>query len=138
MKAKAATRRWAKEVGLDITGKPTWAIQVVLMTTGKVPPNILPRHPTCFVLSVSDGWWSITLDHKSLTFGWQDSTEEGPRYSYTNWKQLEPPKSLADVFQWLAKQEALIGKKFCRDRPSIQSNVKGGAKATREWLIALP
>lgn len=135
-----AIKRWLKDVGLSVTGKPSWHIQVVLLTTGKLPPKVWPARarPTMFGFGVSDSWWWVSLEHEGKKFGWQDSTEEGPHHNYTTWTGLEPPTGFAEMFDWLAGIEAQIGKTFRRDRPSIQSNVKGGAAAIKTWLLALP
>ena len=45
------------------------------------------------------------------------------------------PKPLEKILRWLEPVESRLGFAFRRDRPLIQSNVKGGAKATLAWLV---
>lgn len=47
---------------------------------------------------------------------------------------LTPPKEkLATIGRWLTTVERELGTNFRRDRPTIHSNVKGGARAIARW-----
>jgi hypothetical protein len=146
------TKRWADEVGLDVSRKPdSWEISVRIETTGKLPP-ILGTGATSFWLKVTPGGWWMVLEYsvprlrrmKTCSYiSWSPRDErwhEQVKQPFRLFKRerLEPPTRLATLRAWLTYAETQAGIRFRRDRPLIQSNIKGGAKAMAAWIRETP
>jgi hypothetical protein len=153
---KGERDRWARSVGLDVSAKKgQWQISVALETTGALPKHALaPSEPSFVLKLVPNGWWvvvSVPLDVGKTVKKWfyVSWSPEGER-----WKAvvesvgvaasqvpqetdhgIAPPAKLATICEWLTAVEQKLGIVFRRDRPLIESNVKGGAKAMAAWIV---
>jgi len=129
--------RWARRVGLDTSSKgDQWGIAVTLETTGELPGRYRSKKEPYFVLKiVPNGWWIelfVSRSNETSYVSWNAKNERWHPSRAS--KKLEPPKSLATLRKWLTAAEEELGVKFRRDRPLIESNVKGGSKAIEMWI----
>jgi hypothetical protein len=153
---QAERNRWARDVGLDVSAKKgQWALSVALETTGELPKVALAPNEPSFVLElVPNGWWvvvSVPLDvgktvKKWFYVSWKPAGERwkavvetvGVAASHVPQEaggvEIEPPTKLATIREWLTVVEQKLEIAFRRDRPLIESNVKGGAKAMAAWI----
>ncbi len=149
--------RWARDVGLDTSAKKgQWEISVTLETTGELPERVQdPRRASFWLKIVPNGWWvvvSLPLDggkrvRKAHYVSWNPEGERWhelietlsgvaalPKARVRPRERLEPPSKLRTIRTWLSAVEEKLGITFRRDRPLIESNVKGGAKAMAAWI----
>ncbi len=134
------TRDWANEVGLDVRGKPDWIVGFALETHGNLPARQNSGYTTRSELFVSRSVWSVDVWKRGRNFSYvirpgfkKDRAYESGHKTL----KLRPPKNLATIGRWLEMIEKTLDAKFRRDRPTIHSNVKGGAKAIFSWLQEL-
>jgi hypothetical protein len=129
------TREWADAIGLDVRGKRDWIVGFAIETSGNLPKRTASGYTTRFDLFVTAGIWSVEVARRGQTFHyvWRP---RGRAYVYPPdlcALSLTPPKELATVGRWLTRVERKLETAFRRDRPTIHSNVKGGAKAIARW-----
>jgi hypothetical protein len=131
-------REWADAIGLDVGGKPGWLVGFAIETTGELPKWTWSGYTTRFELSVSRTMWSVRVSRRAgmiITHVWRP---RGRAYTYDG-ALVKPPKKLATIGQWLAKVERELRIRFRRDRPTIHSNVKGGAQTIARWcMLGMP
>jgi hypothetical protein len=134
------TEKWAESLGLDVSGKERWRIQLRLETTGVLPAVGKARAVTFFELDVTHEMWSVivfcrekkpALKKASALFAWWADTGWNTRVGKL---PLDAPKSLASVPKWLAAAEKKLGIAFHHDRPAVKSTVKGAAAALAKWI----
>lgn len=144
--------RWAGEQGLATGAKKRWEISVKLETTGELPDVqwTSGKRPWLWLKIIEEGFWVElgqplpnrrgTLHSRYVSWlpkkdRWHQWTD-GPEKRVKQSQKLEPPKTLASFRKWLTYAEGRLGLSFRRDRPGIQSNIKGGAKAMAAWIGA--
>jgi hypothetical protein len=127
--------KWARAVGLDVRSKPEWSLQIAIETHGKTPPRIAGGLATRFWIMVSSSCWWVDVWHRGKNFSYSWSPYRKMIHHRT--LSFTPPRDLASVGRFLARVERRLGVHFRRDRPVIQSNVKGGAKAVFAWIQGL-
>jgi hypothetical protein len=147
--------RWARDVGLDVSAKPDkWEMTVALETSGELPERFHSgRTVRVWVKIYFGGWWmelsqpvgrwekiSSYVSGKPRKDRWHEYFVRGervpplPRPTLRKRDRLEPPTRLASVRKWLTRVEEQCGFVFRRDRPLIESNIKGGAKVMAAWI----
>ena len=135
------TERWAESLGLDLSGKERWRIQLRLETTGVLPAIGRARAVTFFEMDVTHEMWSVRVfcrekkprplkDYAMFTW-WADTGRVHPQSGRL---RVDPPRSLETIPKWLAKVERRHMLAFRRDRPAVKSTVKGAAAALAEWI----
>jgi hypothetical protein len=129
------TREWADAIGLDVRGKPDWIVGFAIETSGNLPQRQASGYTTRFDLLVSRNVWSVTVARRGQTFTyvWRPRGRAYLDPPHLCTLALTPPKKLATIGRWLTTVEHKLGTKFRRDRPTIHSNVKGGARALARW-----
>ena len=125
--ASVETRRWAKEVGLDVSKRPErWGVDVELTATAA------NRQRSRLMLRVWASCWDVQVDHgpKHLYYR-RFLTERAERDGKL---AIPPPRGLADVRAWMKRVEKKLGVTFRRDAPVIGSITKGGKPAMAAWI----
>jgi hypothetical protein len=140
LRVTETTASWAESLGLDISKKPRWKVQLRLETTGVKPAIGAARAVTFFELEVTHEMWSVRVfcrekkpklrDYAQFTW-WADTGRVHPQSGRL---RVTPPRALATIPKWLAAVERKHMLGFRRDRPTVKSTVKGAAAALAEWI----
>ena len=133
--ATRASAAWATSIGLDTTGKKAWSVAVTLLTSGKQPGPIAPARATYFFVRVENDMWSVDVGHAGERFLYSQLGAGAP--SGTGTLAVGGKPTLANLGAWLAKLEKKYRIAFRRDRPFVESTVKGGAAAAKTWIASL-
>jgi hypothetical protein len=144
MKALAS---WAKRRGLDVSGKRRWSVWLRLRTKGARPA----KGDFSFTIweEPDEPRWQLRFEYRMRRGGplqqayfykcdgqgvdWDLSVLRPTNAKWTGPK-LRPPKSIEDVPSWLARVEKTLDIRFRRDRPRVESSLKGGTAAIAAWI----
>ena len=126
--------RWARDVGLDVSKKAdAWSVRAHVETHGELPRAVWSGKTPRFFLAVTSSCWFLELMIKDAKFSYgKVGGEKGAPGSKS--LKVPSPKTLATLRSWLTEAEKKTGVTFCRDRPLIESNLKGGARAMELWI----
>ena len=126
--------RWARDARLDVSKKPhIWSVRVHIETHGELPRAVWSGKTPRFFFAVTSSCWFLELYYKDKRFSYGKVGGETGTSGHKT-LQVATPKTLATLRSWLTGVEKKLRIEFRRDRPFIESNVKGGAQAMVRWI----
>lgn len=130
-----AAAAWAKQAGLDTSGKAAWSIEITLNTTGKRPTSTGSPRQTYFYLEINAEQWNLRVNHAGKYFGYVQLGSDKPEGVGS--LKVPPRPTLAALGPWLAKTEKMHEIEFRRDVPLVKSSIKGGTSVAEAWIAKL-